>query len=111
MHSWLERIPSVVEGYELRNIWNCDETGCYWNALPDKGFAEKKKECKGGKKSKLRVTICFFVNATGESESLPVVIWKSAKPSVLKVHVLLTSCFILQSKQVMDCWGNFIPNY
>ncbi len=39
---------------------------------------------KGGNKSKLRDTICFFVNATGESASLPVVIWKSAKPRCFK---------------------------
>ena len=34
-----------------------DETGCFWKALPEKGFAEKGKVCKGGKKSKLRLTI------------------------------------------------------
>ena len=53
-----------------------DETGCFWRALPDKGLAETTKECKGGKQSKHRVTIAFFVNGAGESES-PIVIWKS----------------------------------
>ena len=52
MDSWLEHIPSIFKGYEARNIWNCDKTGCYWKALPDKGLAEKKKECKGGKKNR-----------------------------------------------------------
>ena len=27
VESWLERVPSVIEGYEARNIWNTDETG------------------------------------------------------------------------------------
>ena len=33
---------------------------CFWKALPDKRLAEKKKACKGGKKSKLRVTVLYF---------------------------------------------------
>ena len=76
--SWLECIPSIIEA---RNIWNCDETGCYWKALPDKGLAEKKKECKGGN---YRLQFLFFVNAIGESECPPVVIWKSENPRCFK---------------------------
>ena len=64
--SWKERLPEVMEGYDGKNIFNMDETGCFWKALPEKGFAEKGKACKGGKKSKLRLTIAFFVNACGE---------------------------------------------
>ena len=83
VESWLERLPSIV-GYEARDIWNCDETGLFWKALLDKGLAEKKKACKGGKKSKLRVTIAFFVNSAGESECPAVVIWKSENPRCFK---------------------------
>ena len=25
VESWLERLPSVIEGDEARDIWNCDE--------------------------------------------------------------------------------------
>ena len=65
-------------------IWNLDETGCYWRALPEKGFGEKGKECKGGKKAKQRVTIAFVVNAAGESEVKPIVIWKLENPRCFK---------------------------
>ena len=51
VESWLERLPSIIEGYEARDIWNCDEAGLFWKALPDKGLAEKKKACKGGRKN------------------------------------------------------------
>jgi len=44
----------------------------------------KGKECKGGKKAKQRVTIAFIVNATGESEGKPIVIWKSENPRCFK---------------------------
>ena len=59
-----------------------DETGCFYRALPEKSLAEK-KDCKGGKKAKERITISLFVNAAGGKE-VPVVIGKSAKPRCFK---------------------------
>ena len=84
VESWRERLPQIVEGYNTEDIWNIDATGCFWKALPDKGLGQVKKECKGGKKSKLRVTIAFIVNAAGGSESPPIVIWKSNNPRCFK---------------------------
>ena len=53
-----------------------DETGCFWRSLPDKGFGERGKKCRGGKKSKHRVTVTFLVCAAGVKE-VPIVIWTS----------------------------------
>ena len=39
-----------------------DETGCFFKALPAKGLAQKEKKAKGGKTSKHRITVAFFVN-------------------------------------------------
>ena len=39
--SWKERLPELVWGYKNEDIWNMDETGCLWRALPDKGFGMK----------------------------------------------------------------------
>ena len=50
--SWKERLPEIVQGYSKDDIWNMDETGVFWEALPNRGFGQKGKECKGGKKSK-----------------------------------------------------------
>lgn len=33
-----ERLPDILQGYSAEDIWNLDETGCFWRALPDKGF-------------------------------------------------------------------------
>ena len=84
--SWKERLPHIPEGYSPEDIWNLDETGCFWRALPDKSFGQRTKECKGGKKSKQRMTVTFIVNAAGASEAMPIVIWKSEKPRCFK-HV------------------------
>ena len=47
-----------VEGEDTsENIWNLDETACFWKALPDHGFGKRGSQCKGGKKVKQRVTI------------------------------------------------------
>jgi len=66
--SWKEWLPEIVVGYEAKDVWNLDETGCFWSAIPEKGFGEKDKGCKGGKKAKQRVTIAFIVNAVKESQ-------------------------------------------
>ena len=42
-----------------------DESGCFFRALPNKCLPEKGRRCKGGKHSKLRVTVAFIVNAAG----------------------------------------------
>ncbi len=48
--SWKERLPELVRGYSKNVIWNMDETGLFFRALPDHGFAQKSRSCKGGKK-------------------------------------------------------------
>ena len=80
--SWKERLPEIVQGYEKDNIWNMDDTGSFWRALPDKGFGQKSKQCKGGKKMKQWMTVSFFVNASGKKER-PIVIWTSENPRCL----------------------------
>ncbi len=60
-----------------------DETGLFLHALPDRGFAQKSWSCKGGKKSKQRVTNALFVSASGH-KGKPVFIWKSGNPRCLR---------------------------
>ena len=84
IESWMERLREICIGYRLQDIWNMDETGCFSRALPDKTFSERGKRCKGGKSSKQRVTVAFFVNAAGGKESDPVVIWRSKAPRCFK---------------------------
>ena len=81
--SWKECLPEILSGIDACNIWNMDETGCFWKALLTSGMAEKGKICSGGKMSKVRVTVAFFVSASGSKE-MPVVIGKSEKPRCFK---------------------------
>ena len=79
VEGWHERLTTILAECKAKDVWNVDESGCFYRALPDKTLAEKKKECKGGKKAKERITVAFFANAAGEKE-LTVVIGKAAKP-------------------------------
>ena len=60
----MERINELIESYSLENIWNMDDSGCFFKALLDKVLLEKGKQARCGKKSKQRLN--FFVNAAGE---------------------------------------------
>ena len=48
--SWKERLPEILLGYSKEIIYNLNETGCFWKALPDHGFIQKGSQCKGAKK-------------------------------------------------------------
>ena len=73
----MEKLQELIAPFSSENIWNMDESGCF-KALPDKGLVEKDKQAKGGKKSKQRLTVVFFVNPAGEEVEKPVVTWRSA---------------------------------
>ena len=84
IESWIERIQELCKGYDDKDILNMDESGCFFKALPTKGFALKGKKSKGGKKSKQRMTVAFFVSAAGGKVGKPIVIWKSKTPRCFK---------------------------
>ena len=84
IQSWIERLPELTAEYELKGIWNMDELGLFFKALPEKGLVQKSKKCNGGKKSKQRFTAAFFVAADGSKVSQAIVIWKSKSPRCFK---------------------------
>ena len=47
--SWKKRLPDVLHGWELENIWNMDETGQFFRDLPNKSLADSSRNCTGGK--------------------------------------------------------------
>ncbi|CAF1597859.1 unnamed protein product [Rotaria magnacalcarata] len=81
---WVQRIPKIIDDYDPKDIFNCDETGLFFKFMPDKSLTLNRDQCKGGKKSKERYTILFCVNSTGEEKLKPLVIAKSLKPRCFK---------------------------
>ena len=76
VQSLKERLPEVVRGYDKDNIWNMDETGVFWQALPETGFGQKEEGMQGREAENYG---CIFVTADGAKEK-PIVIWHSENP-------------------------------
>ena len=80
---WKNRLPSILAGYEPRDVYNVDETGLFYRTIPSKSLTTQKENCKGGKLAKDRVTLLFCCNAAGEKET-PLMIGKSQRPRCFK---------------------------
>ncbi|XP_064647061.1 tigger transposable element-derived protein 6-like [Lineus longissimus] len=76
---WKKKLPELVAGYDPKDIFNMDETGLFYCALPCKTLRVRGDECKGGKKSKDRITASLCVNLEGDFEQT-LIIGKSANP-------------------------------
>ena len=48
--SWKERVPELLSGYRKEDMWNMDETGNFWRALPDNGVLGRKERLVRGAK-------------------------------------------------------------
>ena len=65
--SWAQtHLPTILSRYDLRDIYNADEFGLFYQQLPTKSFHLKGERCAGGKFSKVRLTGLAAGNAAGE---------------------------------------------
>ncbi|CAG7820999.1 unnamed protein product [Allacma fusca] len=79
--NWIQYVYSTVaQRYEARDIFNADETGLFYKALPDRPFYFKGKTCSGGNHSKDRLTVLLCCNKDGAEKLKPLVIGKYANP-------------------------------
>ena len=74
-----QRLPVLCDGYEAKDIFNADETGMFFRAMPTKSIVTKGDSCIGGNNAKDRITVLLAASATGE-KLRPLVIGKSKKP-------------------------------
>ena len=87
------------EGLLWSQVYNMDETGLFWRALPQDthvmGMATK---AKGRKLDKSRISVLCGANADGSHRLKPVVVGKSARPRCLKDCLNKLSCHYYNSK-------------
>jgi hypothetical protein len=79
VQDWKSNVQSVLNGYDLKDVFNCDETGLFWRGIPNRTMALKSDQCKGGKLAKKRLTVMLTVSALGEKLK-PLVIGKAKMP-------------------------------
>ena len=99
---WKETVlPTIISNYEPRNIFNADEFGLFYQALPKKTLNLKGQKCSGGKNSKIRMTGLAAANMIGEKFPM-FVIGKSQKPRCFK-HIKSLPCrYRAQKKSWMN---------
>jgi hypothetical protein len=59
------KLPSLKLECAEEDIFNADECGVFYRQLPTRFLIEKGETCKGGKKSKERITVLLCCNARG----------------------------------------------
>lgn len=73
-------LSDVLENFEPRNIYNADETGIYYRALPDGTLTFATEKLSGSKKAKDRITALVAVNMDGSDKRPLLIIGKSKNP-------------------------------
>ena len=75
---------SLIQEYSSKDIFNANETGLFYNILPDKTITVKGEHCYGGKLSKLQLIVLLCSNSDGTEKLTPLVVGKSKKPRCFK---------------------------
>jgi hypothetical protein len=103
------RLPTLIKDFEKKDIFNADETGLYWRALPEKSLVQKGDASKGIKIPKDRVTLLVACSATGEKLP-PLMIGKAATPRCFRGHVNLPICYMNNKKAWMTAkiWAQWL---
>jgi hypothetical protein len=84
LHEWKAiKLRQILDTFSLCDIYNADETGLSWKALPDHTLAFKNEHVSGDKFPKERVMCLVCASMSGEKVLL-LVIGKYAKPQAFK---------------------------
>ena len=97
MNQWKEKLPELCNGYALCDIYNVDETGIFFRALPSKSLIRHGEQQSGTKVNKEHFTAVVCANAMGDKLKLWI-IGKSKCPhsfpkytSELEHHIIYRS--------------------
>lgn len=68
---WIKnQLPELMTNYEPSNIFNADESGLFYKALPSGTLAKKGDKVVGGKTQKERLTLLFLTNMNGTEKTV-----------------------------------------
>lgn len=103
VEEWKHRLPSIFNEYDPSDVYNADETGLFFKALPSRSLVTAKDSCKGGKRSKERFTVLLCTNMTGTDKLQPLII---GKPSMLNLTLSISmhTYFVLGKSNKPRCF-------
>ncbi|GBM11432.1 Tigger transposable element-derived protein 6 [Araneus ventricosus] len=85
VHQWKENTLANLLKDVPRDIFSGDETGLFFNLLPDKALTVKGENCHRGKLSKMHLTVLLCTNADGNEKLTPLVIGEQRNHDVSKM--------------------------
>ena len=96
--AWKETsLSTILSRYELKDIYNADEFGLFYQGLPKKTLHLKGEKCSGGKYSKVCLTGMAAASSTGEK--LPMfVVGKSVKPRCFNMLIACHAVIVHNQK-------------
>ena len=71
-------VQARIAQYSLNDQYNCDETGLFWKALPERSLTTHRTA--GLRKDKARISLRFCVNASGSHKLKPWIIGQYRNP-------------------------------
>ena len=96
-----DALQKIMALYTPADIYNADETGLFFQCLPEKTLALKNEMCSGGKKSKSRLTVLVAANMDGSDKLPPLVIGKAKNLRFFKLVKTLLVCYKSNKKACM----------
>ena len=94
-------LPTILSSYKVEHIYNADEFGLFYQALPNKTLHLKSERCVGGKHSKIRLTGMAASNAVGGKLPMFVIV-KSVRPRCFSGVQNIPCRYRAQKKSWMD---------
>uniref|UniRef100_A0A914X581 HTH CENPB-type domain-containing protein n=1 Tax=Plectus sambesii TaxID=2011161 RepID=A0A914X581_9BILA len=71
---WIKNVlPALLADYDPKNVYNADESGLFYKALPSGTLAAKGEKPEGGKTQKDRLTALFLCNMDGSDKQVFVI--------------------------------------
>lgn len=109
--NFIEKFKNLADSYDPDFLYNADETGLVWKALPKTTLASKRESnAPGHKVSKDRITVLNCANSTGTHKIPLLLIGKSKNPRAFKNVQKLPLCYKNQPKAWMTA-GLFLEWY
>ena len=81
--NWKKQIPELIQAYEPKGIFNCDETGLYYKHSTIQSMVLPGDSCHGGKAMNERIILLLCCSWMGEKMKL-LMIGKSVRPRCLR---------------------------
>lgn len=101
-------LPPILEKYSAANVFNADESGLFYKALPTHTLSRKGECIRGGKIGKERLTILLICNVVGNYKKI-YVIGKSKNPRCFKNKVLPIQYFCNKNAwMTTEIWNSIL---